>query len=181
MPVRNGAEFSTNGLYRYRLWRVWAPGPRLGFIGLNPSTACAEHDDPTIRKCVGFAKRSGFGGIEVCNLFALRSRWPRALGEAADPVGPDNDSFLSKMSVRVAACVACWGNHGGLWGRDAVVEALMRSRRIQLKCLTVTAKGKPGHPLMLPYSAELTDFPGKQGCVGPGRTRGLSRVYNRTS
>lgn len=180
MPLPSGADFSSDGVYRYRLWRVWEPGPRLGFIGLNPSTACAEHDDPTIRKCVGFAKRLGFGGIEVCNLFALRSRWPRALGLAVDPVGPDNDSFLSKMAVRVAACVACWGNHGGLLGRDGVVEALLGSRRIQLKCLAVTAKGKPGHPLMLPYSAELADFTREDGYVRPGRTRHHSRLYNRT-
>lgn len=168
-PAMNmGADISPDGMYRYRLWRLWGQGPLLGFIGLNPSTADAQIDDPTIRKCVGFARRAGFGGIEVCNLFAFRSRWPRALGEAADPVGPDNDSFLLAMAGRVAACVACWGNHGGLWGRDAVVEALLLSRRIQLKCLAVTAKGKPSHPLMLPYSARLTDFPRKEGYVGPG-------------
>ena len=162
MPLGNGAEFSTDGVYRYSLWRRWAPGPRLGFIGLNPSTACSERDDPTIRKCIGFARRLGFGGIEVGNLFALRSRWPRALAVAAEPIGPENDSFLLAMAGRMAACVACWGNHGSLFDRDQVVVALMRSRGIQLMCLSLTAKGQPGHPLMLPYSSNISEFKGKR-------------------
>lgn len=168
MPAQTGAEFSADGAYRYRLWRRWATGPRLGFIGLNPSTACAEHDDATIRKCVGFARRAGFAGIEVCNLFALRSRWPHALAAAPFPVGPDNDTALAGLRRRAGAIVACWGNHGNLLGRDLEVLSMMARNGIRLKCLRVTAKGQPGHPLMLPYSAALFDFPEPFGQVSPG-------------
>jgi len=168
MPAQTGAEFSADGAYRYRLWRRWANGPRLGFIGLNPSTACAEHDDATIRKCVGFARRAGFAGIEVCNLFALRSRWPHALAAAPFPVGPDNDAALAGLRRRAGMIVACWGNHGNLLGRDLEVLSMMARKGIRLKCLAVTAKGQPGHPLMLPYSAALSDFPAPPGQVSPG-------------
>src|SRR5579859_5937119 len=96
--MRAGATFSACRTYRYRLWRSWEPrGSRCVFVGLNPSTADESTDDATIRKCVGFAKRWGFGAIEVVNLFAyagVRSTDPRSLLGVSDPVGPDNDGTM---------------------------------------------------------------------------------------
>lgn len=83
-----GAVISDDGRYRYRLWRTWAPElPRMAWIMLNPSTADAEVDDPTIRRCVGFAKREGCGGIEVVNLYAYRSTDPSVLGTVDEKHG----------------------------------------------------------------------------------------------
>ena len=80
-----GATISTDGRYRYDLWRQWEPGPRLGFIMCNPSTADADLDDPTIRRCVGFARREGFAGITVRNLFAsIGTKVPLPLPGTAD-------------------------------------------------------------------------------------------------
>lgn len=87
--VNGGAHFSRCRRYRYALWRQWqAAGPMLMLIGLNPSTADAERNDPTIRRCIGFAHDWGFGGVWVLNLFAWRATLPADLKAAADPVGP---------------------------------------------------------------------------------------------
>ena len=96
--MTSGATFSDDGVYRYRLWREWdADLPSCLFIMLNPSTADATQDDPTIRRCIDYARRWGFGRLEVGNLFALRSTDPKALYAADDPVGPDNDDALMEM------------------------------------------------------------------------------------
>lgn len=151
-----GATVSPCGQYRYRLWRVWNPDSyRLAFIMLNPSKADAEVDDPTIRKCVGFAKRGGYGGIEVFNLFAYRATDPRELYRCPDPIGPDNDEYLRQIPPRVDVCLA-WGAHGRRFPeRVKRVEALLPEEKclLALRCL---ADGTPAHPLMLPYSLELS-------------------------
>ena len=78
--IESGAHFSPCERYRYRLWRCWdASKWKLAIIGLNPSTATHEEDDPTIRRCIGFAKRDGYGGLLMLNLFALRSTDPKGL------------------------------------------------------------------------------------------------------
>jgi hypothetical protein len=87
------AVFSPDETWRYELRRVWDPTrPSMAFVGLNPSTADARHDDPTVRRCINFAKRWGFGGLIMLNAFAFRAADPREMMAAADPVGPDNDS-----------------------------------------------------------------------------------------
>jgi len=94
----SGATFSPDGLYRYHLWRLWGDREhRCVFVGLNPSTADAARDDPTIRKCAGFAKRWGFGAVDVVNVFAWRSTKPVGILRAADPVGPDNDEAIAHV------------------------------------------------------------------------------------
>lgn len=90
--MRSGANFSRCRRFRYALWREWdATLPAVMLIGLNPSTADANHNDPTIRRCIGFARDWGFGGVRVLNLFAFRATYPDDLKAAADPVGPRND------------------------------------------------------------------------------------------
>lgn len=155
--VTRGVLFDPTGAYRYRLWRVWAPdAPRLAFVLLNPNAADAVHDDPTIRRCVGFARAWGYGGVDVVNLFAWRTPNPRALRAAPDPVGPDNDAHLQAVAARAALVVAGWGVHGALAGRDVVVRRLLAG--YPLACLGLTKAGHPRHPLYLPCACTVVDF-----------------------
>jgi hypothetical protein len=103
------AVLSDDGRYRYRLSRRWTEGPTLHWVMLNPSTADADKDDPTIRRCVGFATHNGFGSISVCNLFALRATNPRELIPACSAaVGPANDKFIQEIPSG-STVVAAWG------------------------------------------------------------------------
>src|SRR5436309_3459089 len=119
------AVISPDGLYRYILTRRWsAEGKTVVFIGLNPSTADDVRDDPTIRRCIGFAKSWGGSTLIMVNLFALRSTDPLALLRASDPVGPQNDSWLRSAVHAADVSIAAWGVHGTLLGRaDAVSTA----------------------------------------------------------
>ena len=150
--VDRGASFDRSGRYRYRLWRSWdRDGPWLLFVMLNPSTADAEKLDSTVRRCVGFAQRWGYGAIEVANIFALRSTDPRHLYRVEDPIGPENDRFIEDAARRSRTVIAAWGLHGRLHGRgDQVVELV--TRHANLYVLRRTRDGHPGHPLYLPRS-----------------------------
>ena len=107
LPSKNAAAFSPDRRYRYTLRRQWDDAlPYCLFVMLNPSTADATQDDPTIRRCIGFTKAWGFGGLLVGNLFALRSTDPAALYHADDPVGPENDSCLRTLRDEAALSVA---------------------------------------------------------------------------
>jgi hypothetical protein len=140
--------------YRYRLWRSWGDGPRLGWIMLNPSQADAQGDDPTLRRCVGFAQSWGYGGLEVVNLFAYRASRPGVLRQVADPIGPQNDRYLRELPDRVAAIVCAWGNGGALGGRDRVVRERLADYPA-LYCLGRTRSGHPRHPLYCPRNQPL--------------------------
>ena len=113
------------------------------FVGLNPSTADASRDDPTLRRCMSFARERGFGGVSLGNLFALRATNPRTLREVEDPVGPRNDLWLKRLADEASLVVAAWGTRGRLGGRDAAVLPLLG----QVSCLGVTQQGDPRHPL----------------------------------
>jgi hypothetical protein len=139
--------------YRYRLRRSWADGPPCNFVMLNPSTADALEDDPTIRRCVSFARSWGCGSIDVTNLFALRATDPRNLAVAADPVGPENDDHLIQVARRVrddgGLIVCAWGTRGDFMGRALAAKRLLKDHGHQLWALSVTKGGHPGHPLYL--------------------------------
>lgn len=153
-----GAEFSDCETYRYRLWRTWdSRKPPLVFCMLNPSTADAEQDDPTVARCSERARRLGYGGLEVVNLFALRSTDPKALYGHADPVGPKNDSAILSAAER-GNVVCAWGNHGKLQGRDKAVLALLRAAGLPALALKVSKDGHPSHPLYLSYDLEPTVY-----------------------
>lgn len=139
------------GHYRYRLWRRWEEGPEVVFVLLNPSTADGAVDDPTLRRCIGFARRWGMGGLQVVNLFALRATDPRALREAGDPVGPLNDQVLHEVAGNAARVVYGWGNHGVLFGRGEAVWRSLGSGQ----CFGLTAVGQPRHPLYVRGDASL--------------------------
>lgn len=144
--TRGAALISPCGQYRYWLTRRWSEGPCVVFVGLNPSTADASVDDPTIRRCIAFAKAWGCGSLAMVNLFAFRATQPADMFAAADPIGPDNDTWIRTASASALGTVEAWGAHGGFLGRDVRVRELLQRRHY----LRLTKDGHPGHPLYLP-------------------------------
>ena len=154
--VSQKARFSRCRHYRYSLQRQWHGGRgRVLFIGLNPSTADHRRDDPTIRRCVGFARDWGFAALEVVNLFAFRATYPQDLKAAADPVGPHNDRWLRRCHRRADLTVACWGNDGAFRERAGAVLAALDD----LYCLRLNRSRQPAHPLYLPAHLEPRPLP----------------------
>lgn len=161
----SGAILSFCQRYRYALWRKWDPAlPAMAWVMLNPSTADERSDDPTIRKCIGFAKRMNYGGIIVVNLFAWRATNPAQLPQVPEPVGPDNDtSIASAIAYDFVGAVVCgWGRpaHRRVAVRALAVARILRAGRVSPTCLHATKDGHPGHPLYLPYTSELIALPG---------------------
>jgi hypothetical protein len=140
------------GAYRYCLERRWSGGKGLcGFIMLNPSTADEHRDDPTIRRCIGFAKAWGYAGLKVGNLFALRATDPRALFAARDPVGdPANRQALLRLIEEATLILCAWGEFSAANDRGREAVALMHGRGRVPHCLGLTKRGAPRHPLYVP-------------------------------
>jgi hypothetical protein len=113
------------------------------FIGLNPSTADETADDPTLRRCMNFAREWGYGGVCMANLFAFRATDPDAMKRAEDPVGRRNDWWLLRLAGEAELVVAAWGNHGAHLGRSAHIRRLLPG----LHALKLNASGEPAHPL----------------------------------
>ena len=153
--MRRSAILSACKRYRYVLGREWkADLPGVLFIALNPSTADAEHDDPTVRRCIGFAKAWGFGKLAIANLFALRSTDPSRLLCDHDPIGPENDRWLIELAGQFPLTVAAWGAHNSVRDRAAnVLEMLLNVHHLGL-----TNAGHPKHPLYLPRTTRPTRF-----------------------
>lgn len=155
-----GAETASSAViskcerYRYRLERRWGRGSYCLFVMLNPSTADASKDDPTIRKCVGFAKRWGHAALVVVNLFAWRATDPHELTAAEDPVGGENDGYLIRAAAGAGTIVAAWGRHGRLRNRDVQVKRLLEHHT--LNALGSNKDGTPKHPLYVPHETQLT-------------------------
>lgn len=181
-----GANFSPDGRYRYRLWREWrgthadnhwewltdqngkravdGAGYPLGepkacvFIMLNPSTADDLEDDPTIRRCVGFARAWNYERLEVVNLFAHRATDPLELlimHCKDDPVGPENQRYIRQVTINAGIIICAWGAIGRHLGQDQTVLGW-----ISRPCfaLHITKNGDPGHPLYLPSSSVPLPF-----------------------
>jgi hypothetical protein len=154
--IDTGAELSECRRYRYVLWRVWDGSlPKVMFVGLNPSTADETRDDPTIRRCVRFSREWRYGGVCMLNLFAYRATKPEELRKARDPVGPENDMILKEYARRAGMVVACWGNHGALYGRNQQVIGLLP----RMLCFGTTARGEPRHPLYLSRDSVISMMP----------------------
>lgn len=155
------AVLSDCGKYRYVLRRGWGVGDRCAvFLMLNPSTADAAGDDPTIRKCIGFARHWGFDALSVVNLYALRSTNPRGLLLAADPIGPLNDLWIRKECSESAirhTVIAAWGANGD--GRDRRVAEVCALVQRPMYSIGITATGQPLHPLMVAYAAAPMPIP----------------------
>ena len=154
------AVFSPDRQYRYVLRRTIGLGDgRCLFIMLNPSTADETQNDPTIRRCMGFARDWGYGTLEVCNLFALRSTDPKALYQADDPVGPLNDATIMYTAQRANRIVLAWGVHGGFQDRGDQVRVALDRNGFEAVCLGMTLSGEPKHPLFLPRSTPPMPVP----------------------
>lgn len=193
--VNAGADISPDGRYRYRLWREWrnwpdpahwtwwndeagrpvvdGAGEHLGrpksvlFVMLNPSTADGETDDPTISRCVNFARSWGYDRLEVVNLFAYRATDPKdllKLEHTDDPVGPRNSTVVAALmedredffASGVDRVVCAWGAHGGHLGQDETMLGWLGDcPRFALK---LSKHGHPGHPLYLPANSQLVEF-----------------------
>lgn len=192
--VGKGANISPCGKYRYRLWREWrgsdgrhwdmftedddspvldGAGHQWGepkscvFVMLNPSTADANEDDPTIRRCVGYAKAWGYDRLEVVNLFAWRATDPSEVlamgGGAVDPVGVLNQDAIQHALNDADMVVCAWGAHGGHLDQDETVLGWIESyldindMEVPIMALKRTKDGFPSHPLYL--RADAVPFP----------------------
>jgi hypothetical protein len=146
---KSGAILDQTGAYRYLLWRVWdRSAPQVAFAMLNPSTADASRNDPTIRRCIQFAQAWGYGGLRVVNLFAYRTAHPQELRRAIAPIGLENDAYILKTAAQVDRLILAWGNWGTLCDRHQQVLQLF-SPEIHTYCLGLTQLGQPRHPLYI--------------------------------
>lgn len=166
---QSGAIFSECEKYRYTLWRQWDVLEKepvfMAFIGLNPSTADENEDDPTIRRCISFAKLEGYQGLYMLNLFAYRATDPRVMKMADDPVGKENSFFIGMYAEEAGKAVACWGADGSFKSRDLIVANIRRLQPAKTRNLGdilwsfgTTKDGHPRHPLYLPSDAPLSRF-----------------------
>ena len=167
-PAPGSAVISPCGLYRYELRRSITVhggqphGRRVCWLMLNPSTADAEQDDPTMRKVLGFSRRWGYEEIVVVNLYAWRATDPKAMLEIAavqlaEAVGPDNDRHILAAAAEAEVVVLGWGaNADHRRARD--VLRMLEPHAAKLRCLKLTGNGHPGHPLMLPYKLPLVPW-----------------------
>lgn len=163
--------FSPCRQYRYTLWREWPemfwfddiePGEACAgnrfkyvqFIGLNPSTADENKNDPTIRKCIGFAKKWGYGALCMTNIFAWRDTQPAKMKQQEFPVGVDNLDHVSTCAKDADLIIAAWGKHGAHLQQDKNVESWIRAAGGKLFCLRKNQDGSPMHPLYVPYETK---------------------------
>ena len=142
--IKKSAVFSPCRNYRYSLTRAWklSQKPAL-FIGLNPSTADENNDDPTIRRCMHYAYEWGFGGLIMLNLFAFRATLPSDLRKSKFPVGQENNQFIVDSQHEAGIVLVAWGNNGNLLNRDQAVLQLISNPM----CLNINNSGQPAHPL----------------------------------
>ena len=160
---RNGAVFSHDDIHRYLLWRAWGgdPGDSIypiheaaaaglktaAFVGLNPSTATESQNDPTVKRCIDFAREWGFDGMYMLNIFSIRATDPKVMRASSNPNGydRDNDEHILLYGNLADLTVGCWGSHGVYRGRGFFVEALL----MKMYEFGRTKTGHPLHPLYL--------------------------------
>jgi hypothetical protein len=145
------ALFSEDRVYRYTLTRVWdADKARCCFVLLNPSTADERKEDPTIRRCIAYARAWDFGGLEILNLFAFRSTNPQALRMIPDPFGPMNMEYIATVTRATPLIVCGWGGSVPLLGQDKRVLQMLHDYNRPVSALKVNESDKsPSHPLYL--------------------------------
>jgi hypothetical protein len=171
MPhVGSGAVLSPCQRYRYVLHRRWSMYDHrfVLWVMLNPSTADAETDDRTIRRCAKISKELDYPGMVVLNLFAYRSKSPLALYDAYAPIGPSNDDFIRRIAPAASLILAAWGNCGGVHDRDYHVLKMLPA---QTQCCGITQKGFPHHPLFLRKDFVILPYVDNI----PGNTRTVKR------
>ena len=155
--LMGGAEFSDDRLYRYTLTREVEEAPRLAvFIMLNPSAATATQNAPTVKRCIRFAKRWGYGHLVVVNIFAYRSPFPADLRWVGDPIGPCNDRHIKEQASRADLVLCAWGIDGEYLERGQAVKELLDG--IRLHALGFTKDGHPQHPLYIQKDVEPVEW-----------------------
>lgn len=170
--MRGGAVITGN--YRYLLWREWnSSNKTVSFIMLNPSRADAKVNDPTITRCINFARAWGYGRLEVVNLFAYRSSKPSLLKQAVErtshgaelnsapvssPIGKDNDRFILESVERCDRIILAWGNHGA-WRKQDLYTLELLKKQNHLYSLGITKQGCPRHPLYLRSNTKPQKYP----------------------
>ena len=153
--MKKQANISKDKIYRYTLSRTWdSTKPTVLFIGLNPSIADENIDDPTVTRCINFAKDWGYGTLLMANLFAYRSTYPKEIYLIDDPIGKDNDYYLLECVKQSDLIIACWGNNGTYMGREKIIKELVPN----LYCLQKNKNGTPHHPLRLPRNINPIPF-----------------------
>jgi hypothetical protein len=171
----DGAVISDCGNYRYWLHRSWMLGKGWTvFVMLNPSTADADIDDSTVRRCVRYAQSLGTRGLIVVNLFAWRATNPNALAKQDDPIGPENHAYITRACELAAQheedtnnkmyipgkVICAWGAHP--FASREHIETVMGWIDVaygQASCLGRTKSGAPKHPLYTPKGTQLEAFP----------------------
>ena len=144
--MKTAAEFSKCRKYRFALWRTWDETKSYALIiGLNPSTADEIKNDPTITRCINFAKSWGYGGVCVANLFAYRATIPKDMMRVKKPIGTENDAWLSQLAKNAGIVVAAWGNDGSHLDRAEEIKKMFPN----LHCIKMNKSGEPAHPLYL--------------------------------
>jgi hypothetical protein len=168
------ATFSPDGAYRYALGRSWEPDPledevdatrpKMVWVMLNPSTADETTNDPTLTKCIGFAKRHQCGGLVIVNLFALRATDPRelarAISERRDIIGPENYDAIGWAVRLFSIAVGGWGRFPSGRVQRTAIHPMAEAKFRPLHAFGTTRGGEPRHPLMLAYDTPLR-APGK--------------------
>jgi hypothetical protein len=164
-PPAREALFSDCRTWRYRLAIRWRPGlESLACVMLNPSTADEIANDPTVERCERRARRLGFGGLIVLNLFAFRATDPADMKAAADPIGPENDAVIRDtldcrpLRLPPPTVLVGWGAHGHFMGRAGHVFEMLREMGVEPVCLGTTADGQPRHPLYIRNDAALVPW-----------------------
>lgn len=167
---KNGVIISDCGKYRYRLSREWDGGTKpCLFIMLNPSTADAEQDDPTIRRCINFARAWGRNELIVVNLFAYRATSPQDMMSVDDAVGPENMRHVKEAADYVmngyemfpngrGPIVCAWGAHGTFMDQDQTVLGWLQDVQATPLALALTKDGQPRHPLYLKSGLRPVSF-----------------------
>ncbi|MDB5057226.1 MAG: hypothetical protein JWO59_698 [Chloroflexi bacterium] len=158
--MARGAQLSRDQIYRYALWRIWDRRlPRVIWIMLNPSTADAQQDDPTVRRCLSFSREWGYGSLTVLNLFAARATDPKQLATFDDPSGPMNDVFIRNIIAPPSSLIVCaWGAHASAARRVPAIREMLRITGKEPMCLGITKDGQPRHPLYVPAATPLVRF-----------------------
>lgn len=157
------AKISECGKFRYELSRQWRVGTEGKFVlwcMLNPSTADGESDDPTIRKCVGFSKKWGYGALVIVNVSAYRATDPRELKKSGYQVEPENRAIIRESALKANLIIAAWGNHATsqqVWDTFRLLRKGSDFNR-PIRCLGKTKRGMPKHPLYVPYETPLEDY-----------------------
>ena len=150
--LEKNAVISECRTYRYTLSRVWDTNfPKLGIVMLNPSRADALKDDPTIRRCVGFAKRWKFGSLVVVNVYSARLTNPEYLQIIGEPIGPETERYFKESLTDAEMVLLAWGSN--IKGNQAA-HAIQWLQEVNTNGkrfvhLGLTKDGQPKHPLYI--------------------------------